>query len=30
MKFRRGDELLSMSIIQAGTTDDERFVFTGD
>ena len=28
MKFRRGDELLSMSIIQAGTTDDERFVFT--
>ena len=28
MKFRRGVELLSMSIIQAGTTDDERFVFT--
>jgi DNA gyrase subunit A len=28
MKFRRGDELLSMSIIEAGTTDDERFVFT--
>jgi DNA gyrase subunit A len=28
MKFRRGDELLSMSIIQAGATDEERFVFT--
>ncbi|HJV13834.1 MAG TPA: DNA gyrase subunit A [Propionibacteriaceae bacterium] len=27
MKFRTGDELLSMSIIQAGA-DDERFVFT--
>jgi DNA gyrase subunit A len=28
MKFRPGDELLSMSIIQAGGGDDERFVFT--
>jgi DNA gyrase subunit A len=28
MKFRTGDELLSMSIIQAGAADDERFVFT--
>ena len=28
MKFRRGDELLSMSIIQAGAAEDERFVFT--
>jgi DNA gyrase subunit A len=28
MKFRPGDELLSMSIIQAGAADDERFVFT--
>ena len=28
MKFRRGDELLSMSIIGAGATDDEHFVFT--
>jgi DNA gyrase subunit A len=28
MKFRTGDELLSMSIIQAGAAEDERFVFT--
>jgi DNA gyrase subunit A len=28
MKFRPRDELLSMSIIQAGAADDERFVFT--
>jgi DNA gyrase subunit A len=28
MKFRPGDELLSMSVIRAGATDDERFVFT--
>jgi DNA gyrase subunit A len=28
MKFRRGDELLSMSVIRAGASDDERFVFT--
>ena len=28
MKFRTGDELLSMSVIRAGTGDDERFVFT--
>ena len=28
MKFRRGDELLSMSIIRAGSEDDGRFVFT--
>ena len=28
MNFRTGDELLSMSIIQAGAADDERFVFT--
>src|SRR3954447_12545777 len=28
MKFRPGDELLSMSIIQAGAAEDERFVFT--
>jgi DNA gyrase subunit A len=28
MKFRSGDELLSMSIISAGTTEDDRFVFT--
>jgi DNA gyrase subunit A len=28
MKFRPGDELLSMSVIRAGTGDDERFVFT--
>jgi DNA gyrase subunit A len=28
MKFRPSDELLSMSIIQAGAGEDERFVFT--
>ena len=28
MKFRPGDELLSMSVIRAGAADDERFVFT--
>jgi DNA gyrase subunit A len=28
MKFRPGDELLSMSIIRAGAADDEGFVFT--
>jgi DNA gyrase subunit A len=28
MKFRRGDELLSMSVINAGGGDDGRFVFT--
>jgi DNA gyrase subunit A len=28
MKFRPGDELLSMSIIQAGVSPDERYVFT--
>lgn len=28
MKFRPGDELLSMSIIGADTPEDERFVFT--
>jgi DNA gyrase subunit A len=28
MKFRPGDELLSMSVIGAGSADDERFVFT--
>jgi DNA gyrase subunit A len=28
MKFRPGDELLSMSIIRAGSEDDGRFVFT--
>jgi DNA gyrase subunit A len=28
MKFRPGDELLSMSIIQAGVSADERYVFT--
>src|SRR6185295_14531134 len=28
MKFRRGDELLSMSVIRAGGGDDGRFVFT--
>ncbi len=28
MKFRPGDELLSMSVIRAGAGDDERFVFT--
>jgi len=28
MKFRSGDELLSMSIIRAGGADDDRFVFT--
>ena len=28
MKFRRGDELLSMSIIRAGVSADERYVFT--
>ena len=28
MKFRPNDELLSMSIIQAGSAEDERFVFT--
>jgi DNA gyrase subunit A len=28
MKFRAGDELLSMSVIPAGTAEDDRFVFT--
>jgi DNA gyrase subunit A len=28
MKFRAGDELLSMSIIRAGVSADERYVFT--
>jgi DNA gyrase subunit A len=28
MKFRPGDELLSMSVIRSGVADDERFVFT--
>jgi DNA gyrase subunit A len=28
MKFRPGDELLSMSVIRAGSVDDEHFVFT--
>jgi DNA gyrase subunit A len=28
MKFRPGDELLSLSVIRAGAADDERFVFT--
>ncbi len=28
MKFRTGDELLSMSVIPAGTAEHERFVFT--
>jgi DNA gyrase subunit A len=28
MKFRPGDELLSMSVIRAGGADDDRFVFT--
>jgi len=28
MKFRVGDELLSMSVIRAGSADDGRFVFT--
>ncbi len=28
MKFRRGDELLSMSVIRAGSSEDERYVFT--
>ncbi len=28
MKFRPGDELLSMSIIQAGVSAEERYVFT--
>jgi DNA gyrase subunit A len=28
MKFRPGDELLSMSVIRAGAVDDEYFVFT--
>jgi DNA gyrase subunit A len=28
MKFRPGDELLSMSVIRAGVEADERFVFT--
>ena len=28
MKFRPGDELLSMSVIRAGSADDEHFVFT--
>ncbi|HVD19952.1 MAG TPA: DNA gyrase subunit A [Propionibacteriaceae bacterium] len=28
MKFRPGDELLSMSVIRAGSADDGRFVFT--
>ena len=28
MKFRRGDELLSMSVIRAESSEDERYVFT--
>ena len=28
MKFRSGDELLSMSVIRAGAVEDEHFVFT--
>ncbi len=28
MKFRSGDELLSMSVIRAGVSEDDRFVFT--
>ena len=28
MKFRRGDELLSMSVIRAGSSEEERYVFT--
>ncbi|HEU5485622.1 MAG TPA: DNA gyrase subunit A, partial [Microlunatus sp.] len=28
MKFRSGDELLSLSIIRAGETEDDRYVFT--
>jgi DNA gyrase subunit A len=28
MKFRPGDELLSMSVIRAGAVEDEHFVFT--
>ncbi|MFP5417160.1 MAG: DNA gyrase subunit A, partial [Actinomycetes bacterium] len=28
MKFRRDDELLSMAVIDAGTPEDDRFVFT--
>jgi DNA gyrase subunit A len=28
MKFRSGDELLSMSIIRTGESEDDRFVFT--
>ncbi len=28
MKFRSGDELLSMSVIEAGSAEDHRFVFT--
>ena len=28
MKFRGNDELLSMSVIEVGTDEDERFVFT--
>ena len=28
MKFRAGDELLSMSVIGAGATEDDRYVFT--
>ncbi len=28
MKFRNGDELLSMSVIEAGSAEDERYVFT--
>ena len=28
MKFRAGDELLSLSVIRAGESDDDRYVFT--
>ena len=28
MKFRNGDELLSMSVIEAGSAEDQRYVFT--
>ena len=28
MKFRPGDELLSMSVIEAGAAEDQRYVFT--
>ena len=28
MKFRNGDEMLSMSVIEAGSAEDQRYVFT--